>query len=345
MGLALIAFAAWLTIDRRRLGLRLALFNAVSIVLFFCHLAAFAALALLIALNEAPPRRGESRRDWAARLLAAPCCLLAGFALWAFAPPIDSRLSGPGSKLAALAAPMYDQTAAGGRRRDAGAGRHRRRRRSDAARRLRAGDAGAARRRRGGRRPRALGARRGRFHRRAAGGSARLSRVGLAAGAERRRRQGLDRRPGGRAGRGAGRPGGAALGAIRRLGGRISRGDPRRAAGRARARRRAAARTLPRRSTPRTSTAGWSISSSSTAARWRAPCSPAAACSRSRPSIRVSTRRRGRRPIPIWLDQPRLARALRHADRPARRLRLAAGRIRARSPVAETPQATIYRLR
>ena len=28
--------------------------------------------------------------------------------------PIDSRLSGPGSKLAALAAPMYDQTAAAG---------------------------------------------------------------------------------------------------------------------------------------------------------------------------------------------------------------------------------------
>ena len=114
MGLALIAFAAWLTIDRRRLGLRLALFNAAAIVLFFCHLAAFAALALLVALYEAPPRAGESRRDWAARLLVAPCCLLTGFALWAFAPPIDSRLSGPGSKLAALAAPMYDQTAAAG---------------------------------------------------------------------------------------------------------------------------------------------------------------------------------------------------------------------------------------
>ena len=67
MGLALIAFAAWLTIDRRRLGLRLALFNAASIVLFFCHLAAFAALALLVALYEAPPRPGESRRGWAAR--------------------------------------------------------------------------------------------------------------------------------------------------------------------------------------------------------------------------------------------------------------------------------------
>ena len=114
MGLALIAFAAWITIDRRRLWLRLAVFNAVSVVLFFCHLAAFAALALLVALAEAPPRPGESRRGWAERLLVAPCCLLAGFALWAFAPPIDPRLSGPGSKLAALAAPMYDQTAAAG---------------------------------------------------------------------------------------------------------------------------------------------------------------------------------------------------------------------------------------
>ena len=114
MGLALIAFAAWLTIDRRRLGLRLALFNAASVVLFFCHLAAFAALALLVALHEVPPRPGESRRGWATRILVAPCCLLAGFALWAIAPPIDSRMSGPGSKLAALAAPMYDQTAAAG---------------------------------------------------------------------------------------------------------------------------------------------------------------------------------------------------------------------------------------
>jgi len=114
MGLALIAFAAWATIDRRRRRLRIALFNVVSIVLFFCHLAAFAALALLIALNEAPPRPGESRRGWATRLLVALCSLLAGFALWAFEPPIDSRLSGPGSKLAALAAPMYDQTAAAG---------------------------------------------------------------------------------------------------------------------------------------------------------------------------------------------------------------------------------------
>jgi len=114
MGLALIAFAAWLTIDRRRLRLRLALFNAAAVVLFFCHLAAFAALALLVALYEAPPRAGESRRGWAARLLVAVSSLLTGFALCAFAPPIDSRLSGPGSKLAALAAPMYDQTATAG---------------------------------------------------------------------------------------------------------------------------------------------------------------------------------------------------------------------------------------
>jgi len=114
MGLALIAFAAWLTIDRRRLPLRIALFNLVSAVLFFCHLAAFAAFGLLVAVYESPRRAGESPRDWAMRALSTVCCLLAGFALWAFAPPIDSRLSGPGSKLAALAAPMYDWTAAAG---------------------------------------------------------------------------------------------------------------------------------------------------------------------------------------------------------------------------------------
>jgi len=113
MGLALIAFAAWLTIDRRRLP-RIVLFNLVSAVLFFCHLAAFLAFALLVFSYEAARLPGESPRERGMRALAAICSVLAGFVLWAFAPAIDSRLSGPGSKLAALAAPMYDWSAAAG---------------------------------------------------------------------------------------------------------------------------------------------------------------------------------------------------------------------------------------
>jgi hypothetical protein len=112
VGLALIAYAAWLTIDRRRLWLRLALFNAISVALFFCHLAAFASLVLLVALYEmTPPGEGETWRDWAKRNLLAPAHFLAGVALWLVAAPIDGRVTGPGSKLAALAAPMFNDTA------------------------------------------------------------------------------------------------------------------------------------------------------------------------------------------------------------------------------------------
>ncbi|THD42652.1 MAG: hypothetical protein E7774_14960 [Bradyrhizobium sp.] len=114
MGLALIAFAAWLTVDRRRVGLRLAAFNAISVVLFFCHLAAFAALALLVALYEAKPHVHESRREWAKRLLISALHFAAGVVLWAFAPPIESHFSGPGSKIASLAAPMFNQTVEAG---------------------------------------------------------------------------------------------------------------------------------------------------------------------------------------------------------------------------------------
>ncbi len=111
MGLALIAFAAWLTVDRRRVGPRLAAFNAISVVLFFCHLAAFAALAFLVALYEAKPHVHESRREWAKRLLISALHFAAGVVLWAFAPPIESHFSGPGSKIASLAAPMFNHTA------------------------------------------------------------------------------------------------------------------------------------------------------------------------------------------------------------------------------------------
>ena len=114
MGLALIAFAAWLSIHRRRVWFRLALFNLVSAALFFCHLGAFLAFALLIVFYEPPRRSGETTGAGIGRVSLAFGALLSGAILVAFAPPIDSRLSGPGTKLAALAAPMFHWSAAAG---------------------------------------------------------------------------------------------------------------------------------------------------------------------------------------------------------------------------------------
>ena len=114
MGLALHAFAWWLTIDRRRAWTRLVLFNAIAVATFFCHLAAWAALALVVALYEAT---APGRTTWPARArrgLWAAAHFVAALGLWAMAPPIESRFGGPGSKLAALAAPMFADTATAG---------------------------------------------------------------------------------------------------------------------------------------------------------------------------------------------------------------------------------------
>jgi hypothetical protein len=114
MGLALHAFAWWLTIDRRRRWTRLVLFNAVAVALFFCHLAAWAALALIVALHEAT---APGRSNWptrARRGLMGAAHFAAALPLWALSPPIESRFGGPGSKLAALAAPMFSDAAAAG---------------------------------------------------------------------------------------------------------------------------------------------------------------------------------------------------------------------------------------
>jgi hypothetical protein len=111
MALAIHALAWWLTIDRRRFWSRVILFNAASAALFFCHLAAYAAFVLIVSLFEATPRPGEPWRAWLRRNLLAPLNWLAGVGLWALSVPFESRFGGPGSKLAALAAPMLNASA------------------------------------------------------------------------------------------------------------------------------------------------------------------------------------------------------------------------------------------
>jgi len=108
MGLAFHALAWWLTIDRRRLAMRLVLFNGVSVVLFFCHIAAYAAFCLAVGLIEASRRSGEGWRGWLARIWTTPFCVALGAILWLFAVPFDNRFGGPGVKVASLAAPMLD---------------------------------------------------------------------------------------------------------------------------------------------------------------------------------------------------------------------------------------------
>ena len=114
MGLALHALAWWATIGRRRFWMRLALFNLVSALLFFCHIAAYAAFCLTALLLEATPQRDEDRWGWLARVWPTPFCLALGAALWLFAPPFETRAIGAGIKAVSLAAPMLvDNLSAG----------------------------------------------------------------------------------------------------------------------------------------------------------------------------------------------------------------------------------------
>lgn len=49
---------------------------------------------------------GEGWRAWLSRVALTPLFVVAGAALWLFAPPFDGRFSGAGAKIASLAAPM-----------------------------------------------------------------------------------------------------------------------------------------------------------------------------------------------------------------------------------------------
>lgn len=111
MALTLHALAWWIRLDRSRVWTRLAVFNAISAALFFCHLAAFGAFVLVAGLFEATDGLGLAWREQVGRLARVPLHCLAGLALWALAPPIDGRFGGPGSKLATLAAPMFEDSA------------------------------------------------------------------------------------------------------------------------------------------------------------------------------------------------------------------------------------------
>jgi hypothetical protein len=108
MGLAIHALVWWLTIDRRRLWTRVALFNFMAALLFFCHIAAYAGFCLIVGLLDVAPWRGGAWREWLGRSWATPLCVASGAVLWLFAVPFDSRFGGRGIRLLSLAAPMLD---------------------------------------------------------------------------------------------------------------------------------------------------------------------------------------------------------------------------------------------
>ncbi|MGO4872479.1 MAG: hypothetical protein ACLPGW_18050 [Roseiarcus sp.] len=111
MALAIHALAWWIAIDRKRYWTRFLLFNAISVALFFCHIAAYAAFVVIVALFEATTRSGETWRAWLGRNLQTPLFVALGAALWPFTVAAESRFGGPGSKIADLAAPMFDDSA------------------------------------------------------------------------------------------------------------------------------------------------------------------------------------------------------------------------------------------
>ena len=74
-----LAFHAWLVADDRSPPAGNAprpLQLVVSVVLFFCHIAAYAAFCVMAGLAEATPRAGESRRAWLERVWPTPLFLL-----------------------------------------------------------------------------------------------------------------------------------------------------------------------------------------------------------------------------------------------------------------------------
>ena len=215
MGLAIYALAWWLTIDRRRIWTRLALFNGVSAILLLLPYRDLCGLRL-----HRLPTRGDAAAERILARLARARLVDAAVrrtraVLWLFTAPIETRFGGPGMKIVSLAAPMLDDSLRQGIfattaltivlvaavhrgalslapvMRYALGGPHRGDRRA----------AGCARR--------------GGFHRRAVRGCVRLSGGGFARRAARRCRDALDRDGCGRDRGGAGRRGGAGLGRLR----------------------------------------------------------------------------------------------------------------------------------
>jgi hypothetical protein len=93
IGIALHAIALWLAFDRSKVAARALIFNAAGLVLFFCHIGAYALFAATIWLIEASPRSGDSAKSWLLRCAQAPLFFALVGALWVATDPIDTRLN------------------------------------------------------------------------------------------------------------------------------------------------------------------------------------------------------------------------------------------------------------
>jgi hypothetical protein len=112
MGLALLGFALWLGLGRRRLGLAVLVGTAVSMALYFAHLVAFAAYGLMVmlsALSQAHAARSAgTRRSLTIVLLAASQLVPAGILAITVTTRFPGSLTSYGGvrdKLVALASP------------------------------------------------------------------------------------------------------------------------------------------------------------------------------------------------------------------------------------------------
>ncbi|MCC8940620.1 hypothetical protein H8A99_30300 [Bradyrhizobium sp. Arg68] len=107
IGIALIALGWWVSKKRRRIAYDLLVVNAVAVVLFFCHLMAFAGFCIIFGLLEATPRRGESFKTTFWRALQSPLYVAVALVLVWSMPPMPSGYQIVGQKFWIFVAPIF----------------------------------------------------------------------------------------------------------------------------------------------------------------------------------------------------------------------------------------------
>ncbi len=106
MALGLVTIALWIRLRGSPLGLRLFLFNAIAVLLFFSHLVAVAAVLLVVVWIEMFPRLALPGRAAIGKGAVVPAFFAVGLALVAFAVPLEGRLIATSFKLGTVLAPF-----------------------------------------------------------------------------------------------------------------------------------------------------------------------------------------------------------------------------------------------